>query len=181
MREYIRNKKREVKQHFGWQNYVDHPAHLTLFCSDMNEEETWIDLLNQLNHRPLQISCQDFRVFHNDPLCDGADTLTLEINSTQLHQLQFDIANVLKPFTGKCVTKFLNPAMQESWNTFGFPFVGKHWIPHMTIASIDTPYSLAYIKKTTTETINFDFQCTALSVWKIVGESHTKLKEIELT
>ncbi|MDA8698170.1 2'-5' RNA ligase family protein [Rhodopirellula sp.] len=180
MKEYLQQKKREVKKQFGWQSYVDHPAHSTLFCGRMTDEENWISILNNLQHPPLQIHCRSFRVFYNDPQCNGTDTLTMAIEGEQLHNLQLQIAGCLKPYSEIAPMTFSDEAMQRSWNNYGFPFIGNHWIPHMTIASLDPEKCNAFMQKTLKESIDFHFRCDEISVWKIDGEHHSKMKDVPL-
>ena len=180
LKKYILQKKRDVQERFGWQNYVDHPAHSTLFCGNLSGESEWLASLERLELAPFVISCNAFRVFPDDPLCGGTDTLTVEITSDAARHAQILIANELKFYSAKFSQKFPNQDMQNSWDIYGYPFVGAHWIPHMTIASINNEHSDLYIKEITQEFINFTFECNTISVWKISGDSHAKMKDILL-
>ena len=181
LRKYILQKKRDVRERFGWQNYVDHPPHSTLFCGNLSGEPEWLMRLERLGLASFVISCNAVRVFPDDPLCGGTDTLTVEIDSDAARHAQMLIANELKCYTEKSAQHFSNHHMQESWDTYGYQFVGAHWIPHMTIASINAEYSGSYVKEITQTPINFAFECNAISVWKISGDTHTKIKDILLT
>lgn len=180
LRNYIDKKKLSVVSQLGHQKYVDHPPHMTLFHGALPNSEHWLERLDHPKVGELHLYCNDFQVFYDDPLCDGNHTLALKLSGEGLHQLQMLIANQLQNYVCKKPASFTDPSLQKSWDRYGFPFVGNHWIPHMTIASLDKKHCDDYLRKTLEETLNFHTICTAVSVWRVKGDTHTKLKELSI-
>jgi hypothetical protein len=62
---------------------------------------------------------------------------------------------------------------KESYDRYGFPFVGSHWIPHLTIASVKKEgKKLINEIKTTTIKLNQKESGGNLALFKIIGDSH---------
>ena len=66
--------------------------------------------------------------------------------------------------------------LRESFKSYGFPYVGSHWIPHFTIASLKTEKSHPMI----TEFMKWQPSYTMIelnpSCWHIEGDKHIKLE-----
>ena len=119
--------------------YLNHLTHSTIFLFNGFEknEKNIFEMINK-EISQLNIDIEDWYVFKNDEITQG-DTLVLKIKKTkELLNFQKKIAtklldlkekNILYPNEWKGVYK-------KSYNKFGFPFVGSHWVPHITIASI---------------------------------------------
>jgi hypothetical protein len=62
---------------------------------------------------------------------------------------------------------------KESYERYGFPFVGSHWIPHLTIASVKNEGKKLFDEiKTTTIKLNQKESSGNLALFKIIGDSH---------
>ena len=73
-------------------------------------------------------------------------------------------------------SKLLNISQKK----YGFPFVGNHWIPHFTIGSIKNFIQMNDYKNFKKLKINLNNEINKITVWKIIGSKHIKLKEIKL-
>jgi hypothetical protein len=62
---------------------------------------------------------------------------------------------------------------KESYDRYGFPFVGSHWVPHLTIASFKKE-GKKLIDEIKTTPINLDIKESggSLALFKILGDSH---------
>jgi hypothetical protein len=62
---------------------------------------------------------------------------------------------------------------KESYDRYGFPFVGSHWIPHLTIASVkEEGKKLIDNIKTKKISLNHKESGGSLALYKILGENH---------
>src|SRR5690606_23819319 len=85
-----------------------------------------------------EINIKGWRVFEQDAVT-GGETLCLEIeNSALLLAIQLEIARSLSPLRTAAIPYGISwqGAFKSSYDLWGFPFVGAHWVPHVTIASV---------------------------------------------
>ena len=134
--------KELVNKQFGYQKYLDHPAHSTLAVFDLKKKidssffEKLEDKISTFKKFNLTISKSS--IFYKDPLTKG-DTLHYIIKSNKnLIHLQKIILIHFKDIEKnlKKNQKYSNKKFDNNYKKYGFPFVGKDWIPHFTIASI---------------------------------------------
>ena len=79
--------------------------------------------------------------------------------------------------------KFSIKKFQKNLDTFGYPFVGKEWLPHFTIASIksNSKKKKTIFKDFLNQNIsNKIFKIKFISVWMIRGDNHKRLFKIYL-
>ena len=79
--------------------------------------------------------------------------------------------------------KFSIKKFQKNLDTFGYPFVGKEWLPHFTIASIksNSKKKKTIFKDFLNQNIsNKTFKIMFISVWMIRGDNHKRLFKIYL-
>ena len=68
--------------------------------------------------------------------------------------------------------------LYDSFIKYGFPFVGEHWIPHFTVASLQTGKNNPIIKNFLAQKIKFNFIIDQLSLWRINGDDHHFINNI---
>lgn len=160
-------------------DYVDHPVHSTIFLfnSPMQPEKVAIvieQLLKDIS--AFEVVINGWKIFHDDPITHK-HTITwgIELHHTFSH-LQMSIAesilsNPLIPIDYPVLWK---GAYELSYKKWGFPFVGPHWIPHITIASVESHKIVAGIQE--------EFQvnpqtaiCSEIALFLINGHTHTKI------
>jgi len=123
-------------------------------------------------------------IFKNDHLTDG-HTLYLEIkNNSALIKLQKDLINIFIPYkvnNKKEENSLTLKWMKNNYKKYGYPFVGKYWLPHMTIASING-YSIndKLILKFAKQQLNFLQKIKYVSVYKIDDDYHEHLWNIDI-
>ena len=75
-------------------------------------------------------------IFHNDPIT-GGKTIYFAIKKTPfLDMLQSKLLKLFFKFNTNSKVKFKYNWMNKNNKRYGYPFVGKKWIPHLTIASL---------------------------------------------
>ena len=163
--------------------YLNHLVHSTFYVFEI-ESEKINDVIEKFQSLqevlfPVSSHITKWRVFENDILTN-LNTLCLEIElSKDLFSLQMNIVNSLLEFHLKKTNTDFEGLLKESYNQYGYPFVGEHWIPHITIGSLDidkkklTDYSYGMFNLPRRIKIN------NLGLYKIEGDSHSLIKKIE--
>lgn len=183
----LKNSIETIKSYFTSRSqtnkYLDHLVHTTIYVFDtdlielneiIREFETFQD-----KHHSQSIQIIKWRVFENDILT-GLNTLCLEIELTNdLRLFQENIVNTLKKFHSYELNNTFKGEFKISYDKFGFPFVGEHWIPHLTIGSMDIESKK--ILEYTDGLFEFPQKIVInnLCLFKIEGDSHSLLKKIE--
>jgi hypothetical protein len=165
--------------------YLNHPVHATLFLF-MGEKKfvpSYIELLHMVcKNTPLfKIQYGGWKIFEKDQLTK-ANTVTLAISaSPELSSLQ--------TFVVKCFAQMRKEAVpyavewkdefEKSYKEFGYPFVGAHWQPHLTAASM--PWSNEMIMDTLNQlpTKPRRDKVGSLCLYRIQNDEHQLLKQIE--
>mgnify|MGYP006074944083 CR=1 FL=1 len=181
--------KELVNKQFGYQKYLDHPAHSTLAVFDLKKKidssffEKLEDKISTFKKFNLTISKSS--IFYKDPLTKG-DTLHYIIKSNKnLIHLQKIILIHFKDIEKNLIKnqKYSNKKFDNNYKKYGFPFVGKDWIPHFTIASIKSTIKKKekFIKRFLMDKILHKlFTVKYISVWHISGNKHKKIFEYNL-
>lgn len=180
---YISSLKAEVTQWKPKQKYCDHPPHSTLIFGDYTDSEKWIEeLKDAVKCKPFALQVKKWMVFPNDPQANGGQTVTLAIeHSSELSSLQMNCARVLKKYklSDSEVSQMPLP-MATSFREYGFPFVGSHWLPHFSIASLSAAIDDPFLLSITTRQVSFEMIVGSISVWSVQEDEHQKLHVINL-
>lgn len=120
--------------------YLNHLPHLSFYVFNINSNSL-SDVIFEFNK--MQKSLNQFssktvkwKVFENDILTK-LNTLYLEIElSNELKFLQMKVVGSLRKFHIKNYSEY-EGELKLSNDRYGYPFVGNHWIPHITIGSMD--------------------------------------------
>ena len=184
----IKSWKQLVRKNFENQKYLNHPPHSTIAVLDL-KKKIKIDLLKSIfkdfSQNSFNVKIANFSIFYKDPITNG-DTLHFKIKKNiNLSQLQ---RKILKSFRKletylKKSKKFSIKKFQKNLDTFGYPFVGKEWLPHFTIASIksNSKKKKTIFKDFLNQNIsNKTFKIIFISVWMIRGDNHKRLFKIYL-
>lgn len=134
--------KNKIKKEFGKQIYLDHPVHLTLFTLDIKKISSLRAIYNKTkinNKKKLEIKINTTGIFANDPLTKGHTLFygikkNLLLRAIQMNHLK--MINKKIKVLKKNSNIFGNSTLKKNYNKYGFPFAGKVWIPHVTVASI---------------------------------------------
>ena len=178
--------KKKVKKNFGKQPYLSHPPHSTLFTLNVSEKilkekkilKNLIIMANYKNN--LTILKTD--IFKKDPIT-GGKTLYFKIKKTpflQILQLML-LKKFLKFSIKKRQKKFKFNWMMKNYVKYGYPFIGKKWIPHFTVASlINIKNEKIFIKNFLKTKIKLSELVKKIAVYKINGDKHIYLWSINI-
>jgi broad specificity phosphatase PhoE len=154
--------------------FLNHPVHSTIFLFNAHEQDQ-SEIISSIKNVKINLLVDSWKIFKND-LVTGGDTLSIGLVPNSLvFDFQRDLAESLLNFIKKPI--FYNNNWEgkykESYDRYGFPFVGSHWIPHLTIASVkEEGRKLIDEIKTTTINLNQKESGGSLALFKILGDSH---------
>ena len=174
--------KKKINIYMPDQPYCSHPPHCTLIHLKVtNEQEACLKIKKILEEAvSFKVEIDQAGVFWEDMATDGGHTLHLKIKpEPEIFSLQLKIAKILRPFVYfKQMPDYVSndSMLRESYKSYGFPFVGKHWVPHFSIASLKTDRINPIIKeflewKPSYSMIGLDASC-----WHIDGDQHILLE-----
>ena len=178
--------KAKVEENFPKQFYCSHPPHSTLIHVNVIQEKMAIEAIGKIvkNINEFKNKVVETDVFWNDDATGGGHTLFWKIQTSQvLFDLQKQIAEVLHPFIAETtMPEFVqnNPLFKESLDRYGFPFVGDHWIPHFTIASLQTDQNDPLIEEFLNQVGDYEMGVTEVSCWRVENGQHTCLESYKL-
>ena len=183
LRDFVVDQKRRVEECLPGQTYCGHPPHGTLIVASF---QCGPDLESALRDAVRDIQAFDVRTtgmhpFYDDAMASGGHTVGVKAGlSPSLQALQFAVAEALHPFL---VAAENDPAQaidwtgpfRESLERYGFPFVGPHWIPHFSIASLKAPRGDSFLCELLALPAEFEFRLDQVSLWRVEGDSHEKI------
>ena len=176
IKSFFKTKSKESK-------YLNHLVHSTLYVFEI-ESKKINDVIEKFQSlqkilSPVSSQINKWRVFENDILTD-LNTLCLEIElSKDLLSLQMNIVNSLLEFHLKNPNTDFEGFLKESYIQYGYPFVGEHWIPHITIGSLDIDKKKLTYFSDGTFNLPRRIKINNLGLFKIEGDSHSLIKRIE--
>ena len=174
LKQYIENCKEKVRRLESDAIYLNHPTHVTFFLFHAFEQEQ-SEIVSKIKNKKITFSIERSIIFENDLITNG-DTLAIGLKLTpEILDFQKDLANSILNFVRKPILyqNTWKGKYKESYDRYGFPFVGSHWIPHLTIASVkkEGKKLIDEIKATITN-LN-QKQCGGnLALFKILGDNH---------
>tara|TARA_Y100000590_G_C15549170_1_gene950205 strand:+ start:502 stop:1110 length:609 start_codon:yes stop_codon:yes gene_type:complete len=176
----IYTQKKNVKKIFGKQIYLDHPVHLTLFTLYINKiselRNTYSQLKVKNKTKPIKIKITSTGVFLNDPLTKGHTLFfnlrkNIFLNKIQMNHLKIINKNI--KIVKKDKNIFKDTIYKKNYNKYGFPFVGKIWIPHVTVASIKKINSdHLFIKNFLKIKVDLKDLINSIEFYKIIKNKH---------
>lgn len=154
--------------------YLHHPVHSTLFLfyGEKLKESEYATLIS---NEPPDFASAQWLVFENDAVT-GGDTLTIGLEKTAAWEtLQINVAESMKPLIIKAIEypNSWDGPFKKSYQDYGFPFVGKHWMPHVSIASMKNK---SFIREAIQVPIKInEINCGEMALYRIEGETHTRI------
>lgn len=143
LKKFIKVLKKKIYTNYNNSFFLNHPPHSTIFYSDLKNNKLALSNILKIFKRKMNIKiiCKVYSSFTDTPI-KGQSTLFIKIKKNkELSKLQLDLANnlsnyVKKEYLIKNKNKFKQKYLKSSFLKYGFPYVGRHWIPHFTIGSI---------------------------------------------
>jgi 2'-5' RNA ligase len=140
--------KRRVRKLAGDQLYLSDPPHTTLYLAPFEDLDVVFGSLSRVASMmpAIGVSLEGWKAFPNDALT-GNHTLVCQFSEASrraAQSVQSAVISALAPLRDKsaCEARYqdrwesLSEVQQQSVLSCGFPYSGKDWHPHLTIASI---------------------------------------------
>jgi len=158
----INRLKKKFKKKFNKWLYIDDFPHITLLSASFDLSIHKIRQLNfEINSKPIKINVAKPNIFQNDKLTGGTTFYYNIKNNKKLSALQINTSNIFKKYLSKNQNLNLfnkNSLEQKSLKKYGFPYVGIHWIPHISICSVlDKKINSKEIKNFLNSRMHFTF------------------------
>ena len=174
LNQYVESWKHKIRKIEPDAIYLNHPVHSTIFLFYAFEQDQ-SDIISTINIGKIFFLLNGWNIFENDLITKG-DTISLKFKpSKKVLEFQLNIANSLLRFVRKPILyqNTWTGDYQESYNRYGFPFVGSHWVPHLTIASVKNN-GKSLIKEVESTKINVNqILCEGhLALFRISGQTH---------
>tara|TARA_Y100000389_G_scaffold203579_1_gene252449 strand:+ start:21919 stop:22524 length:606 start_codon:yes stop_codon:yes gene_type:complete len=178
--------KKIIEQNFGEQLYLSHFPHITLsnfYTNNVDRVETELSKYCKNFNKNLTIKINGTNEFINDPLTNGSTLYFVVERNTEILKFQYEI---MKNIEQLIKTKFSSNFEDANYNSnnekYKYPFVGKDWIPHISICSLSEEHSKSEVVNTfLSQNIDYSFNIDSIYLYKITNNSHTKIAEIRLT
>ena len=162
--------------------YLNHLPHLSLYVFNISSNNL-SDVIFEFNK--MQKSLNQFssktvkwKVFENDILTK-LNTLCLEIElSNELKFLQMKVVGSLSKFHVKNYSEY-EGELKLSNERHGYPFVGDHWIPHITIGSMDIKSENLLELSEKLFAFPQKISINNICLFKIKGDYHELIKKID--
>ena len=168
--------------------YVDHPPHATLWVGELRNgrdgPHAVADAVSQITEFPIAI--RGPHVFCDDAPAGGGQTCAFAASLTEpLTHLQHAVAEALRrhraPVSDDRLCESLRqPPFLQSWREYGFPFVGAHWTPHFTVASLRVRRDDPVLSEFLSTTARGEMPVRQLSWWHIAAGHHVRLATMQL-
>ncbi len=186
-------KKQKIMKAVGKQLYLDHQPHTTIYLASFPDEnliQTITEKFLGLNDFKEIIHTNGWHVFFNDGLT-GKHTLVISFKGKSvevLQNFQLRLTNYLSPqrdidSSNERYSKALSDfslIKQNNIKSYGFPFVGGIWHPHITIASISKKSWQEAWQILIDEPIATRFYYTALILYRLDRETPIKIASFPL-
>ena len=143
---FITRCKSIARSEVGSQQYLDDDPHLTLYVGDFSFGDAFLQTMAPLlPPEPVEVPLAGWSTFRDDPVT-GGHTLVLSVEESgmqPLRALQQSVVDAASPYRNPGVLdRYQDPSgfdsdMMASLERYGFPFVGRIWKAHLTIASFE--------------------------------------------
>ena len=174
--------KKMIELNLPDQPYCSHPPHCTLIHVEVsNEQEACLEIKKILEEtESLKVEVDQVGIFWEDLATGGGHTLHLKIKpEPEIFCLQLKIAEILRPLVQlRQIPDYISndSVLKESYKSYGFPFVGMHWVPHFSIASLRTDRIHPIITEFMGWKPSFTMTGLDASCWHIDGDQHILLE-----
>tara|TARA_Y100001970_G_scaffold284661_1_gene402504 strand:- start:1282 stop:1884 length:603 start_codon:yes stop_codon:yes gene_type:complete len=182
LKKIIINYKRIVKKNFGNQIYLSHPAHLTLLTMSVKRKlhKNKIIKITKFikNFKNIKIKISKIKFFFNDPQTKCHTMFFSLKKNTSLNNFQMKLISFLNQIIeSKNIVKKdkFDGKLKKDYRRYGYPYVGKNWIPHFTISSISKKHNLEKIQFLIKKKISLKSNIKKISIWSINKDQHKKL------
>ena len=188
LRDAARDWKARVAARWPAARYVTHPPHSTVWVGDMADPAAAADALRAVAPTLTKFRTSPPRphVFYDDALTGGGQTCVFAVSlSDDLARLQRAVCEAIRPHVNCAADARLPVALRRepfmrSWQRYGYPFVGPHWIPHVTIASVPAAADDRFLVEFCGVTPGPRQLVQAVGWWRVTGDRHERLASMWL-
>jgi hypothetical protein len=187
LRAFLSLWKGRVSRDLGPQPYLNHPPHGTLWCSAVRDTGRWaLDVRAAVSRLvPFALRTSGPMVFWDDAPAGGHTLALRAASSGPLRRLQMAVAAASAAHVdGRKAPRLPGPLRREPFESsrrrYGFPFVGEHWIPHFTLASLQTPREHPLIASFLGRRRRHAMTVRRVSLWEVRGDAHRRLSVVLL-
>lgn len=165
----------------GWPSavYLHHPPHCTLWVGNLRGDDVVEPVLEAASRIPeFRLTVRSPHVFFDDALAGGGQTCAFAATlSDDLARLQQAVCGAVQPDRRPVSGDELPAPLRcdpflRSWNDYGFPFVGSHWIPHFTVAALPVPRDDRLVDEFLASAVSWHMTVRRVSWWRVVGDQH---------
>tara|TARA_B100000123_G_scaffold253521_1_gene214555 strand:+ start:421 stop:1020 length:600 start_codon:yes stop_codon:yes gene_type:complete len=177
--------KNLVVRELNDQPYTNHPPHLTIIHSEIEDKEATTNEIKEYlcSLKSFYLTVNKNNVFWDDLFTSG-HTLTYNIKkNVYLNNIQLKLSLIFSKYKKHIIipNSFRkHKHLYDSYVNYGFPFVGRHWIPHFTISSLRVEKNNMLIKKFLLDKLDISIKVNKISVWDINGSQHQIIDEFPL-
>lgn len=168
--------------------YLTHPPHCTLWAGALVQPDA---AGKALAAAVSAVATFDARIegplaFEDDALAAGGTTCTFRIALDEaLSRLQRVVADSIVPFRGVVSAADLPASMRHepflsSWLRHGFPFVGSHWLPHLTVGTVPPRAGREFVETFLASSESGVLAVTGVTVWRVEGDRHVPVQHCSL-
>ena len=141
-KEFIETKK-NFQSKSTKSKYLNHPAHISIYVFEpkIDNYSNLIDDFKMMEKiiDKIYVEMDKWIVFEKDFLTN-LNTLCLDIKKIKsLYNFQKKIADLLNKYAKKSTDIKLIDVFLKSQKKYGYPFIGEHWIPHISVGSMNLP------------------------------------------
>jgi len=178
--------KAKIYNEYGDQFYLNHLPHMTLFTLNIDNINLLTKKVSNYNFgnnkfKNIKIHTKKIEYFLNDPFTSGNTQYISIYKNKKLLNLQLYLINKFKNLKSKKRKekfKSNNLKLLNNFEKYGFPYIGKIWIPHLTICSFKKKYKIDDIE--IKNNVKEVFEVKKISIFKIVRNNHIHLIDIKL-
>tara|TARA_Y100001980_G_C14550444_1_gene332969 strand:+ start:722 stop:1321 length:600 start_codon:yes stop_codon:yes gene_type:complete len=177
--------KNLVVRELNDQPYTNHPPHLTIIYSEIEDKEATINEIKEYlcSLKSFYLTVNKNNVFWDD-LSTSGHTITYNIKkNVYLNNIQLKLSLIFSKYKKHIIIPKSfrsHKHLYDSYVNYGFPFVGRHWIPHFTISSLRVEKNNMIIKKFLLDKLDISIKVNKISVWDINGSQHQIIDEFPL-
>lgn len=188
VREMVIAWKDRVTQRWPHAAYLAHPPHCTIWVGEVNDGDVVRRSLEDAASKVprFSIAIPSSAVFHDDVFSGGGQTCVFAATLTdRMTDLQMALCEAIREHRQETTDEQLPAALRrepflQSWRRYAFPFVGPHWIPHFTVASLPARRDDPVIAEFLETSPSAEMWLREVSWWRITGERHERLGSLLL-
>ena len=182
----ISEAKLRIYTEFGHQMYLLDPPHMTLYLGETNNIGKVTDIVKKIASevKSAKIKIVDWLLFENDKVT-GKSAFAVKIdNVDELKKIQMkvisEVSKISKISKRYSSVKTFSDAERNNLSKYGFPFVGKIWIPHFSFCSANKDVFYRIVKEIKLKEFMGTYKINKIEVFRLENDKSVKEREFEL-